>query len=87
MVPRVPRFWCRVLCGVVVVLMQHSALPAQAVWRDPSPHQVKFVTPAKIVELAGASLYMFLSNEADVIRELTTFATSLPAGRGARVMR
>lgn len=32
---------------------------------------------AKIVELPGASLYMFLSNEADIIRELRTFAATL----------
>lgn len=40
------------------------------------------VPGAKIVELPGAGLYMFLSNEADVIRELRAFAASLPA-RGA----
>jgi len=33
---------------------------------------------AQIVELPGASLYMFLTNEADVIRELRGFAASLP---------
>jgi hypothetical protein len=36
------------------------------------------VPTAKIVELPGANLYMFLSNEADVIRELRAFAASLP---------
>jgi non-heme chloroperoxidase len=35
------------------------------------------VPAATIVELPGASLYMFLSHEADVIRELRTFASSL----------
>lgn len=35
------------------------------------------VPGAKIVELAGANLYIFLSNEADVIRELRAFADSL----------
>jgi non-heme chloroperoxidase len=34
---------------------------------------------AKIVELPGASLYMFLSNEGDVIREVRAFAATLPA--------
>lgn len=34
------------------------------------------VPTARIVELPGASLYMFLSNEADVIRELRAFASS-----------
>jgi len=33
------------------------------------------VPNARIVELPGANLYMFLSNEADVIRELRAFAT------------
>jgi len=33
------------------------------------------VPTARIVELPGASLYMYLSNEADVIRELRAFAT------------
>ena len=36
------------------------------------------VPGAKIVELPDANLYMFLSNEADVIRELRAFAASLP---------
>ncbi len=36
------------------------------------------VPAARIVELPGATLYMFLSNEADVIRELRSFAASLP---------
>jgi non-heme chloroperoxidase len=37
------------------------------------------VPSAKIVELPGANLYMFLSNEADIIRELRAFASSLLA--------
>ena len=41
------------------------------------------VPNAKIVELPGASLYMFLSNEADIIRELRAFAAGLPAQSGA----
>lgn len=32
---------------------------------------------ARIVELQGASLYMFLSNEADVLREIQAFAATL----------
>ena len=36
------------------------------------------VPNAKIVELPGANLYMFISNEADVIRELRAFAATLP---------
>jgi hypothetical protein len=36
------------------------------------------VPTAQIVEMPGASLYMFISNEADVIRELRGFAASLP---------
>ena len=35
------------------------------------------VPTAKIVELPGASLYMFLSNEADVIRELRSLRRRL----------
>ena len=35
------------------------------------------VPTARIVELEGANLYMFLSNEADVIRELRAFAATL----------
>ncbi len=34
------------------------------------------VPMARIVELPGANLYMFLSNEADIIRELRSFASS-----------
>jgi pimeloyl-ACP methyl ester carboxylesterase len=36
------------------------------------------VPHARIVELPGANLYMFLSNEADVIHELRAFAATLP---------
>lgn len=35
------------------------------------------VAMARLVELPGANLYMFLSNEADIIRELRAFASSL----------
>ncbi len=35
------------------------------------------VPAARILELAGANLYMFLSNEVDIIRELRAFASSL----------
>lgn len=35
------------------------------------------VPSARIVELPGASLYMFLSNEADIIREVRQFAARL----------
>jgi len=38
------------------------------------------VPTARIVELPGADLYMFLSNEAEIIRELRSFASSLPRG-------
>ena len=41
------------------------------------------VPNAKIVELPGANLYMFLSNEADINRELRAFASSLPAQPGS----
>jgi non-heme chloroperoxidase len=37
---------------------------------------------ARVVELPGASHYVFLSNEADVVREVGTFLKSLPDGRG-----
>ncbi|WP_110168989.1 hypothetical protein [Luteitalea pratensis] len=36
------------------------------------------VASARIVELPGANLYMFLSNEADVLREVRAFAATLP---------
>jgi pimeloyl-ACP methyl ester carboxylesterase len=36
------------------------------------------VPDARIVELAGANTYIFLSNETDVIRELRMFVTELP---------
>jgi hypothetical protein len=35
------------------------------------------VPSARIVELPGATLYMFLSNEAEVIRELREFGKTL----------
>jgi non-heme chloroperoxidase len=36
------------------------------------------IPTARIVELPGANLYMFLSNEADVLREIRAFAATLP---------
>ncbi len=36
------------------------------------------VPASRMVDLPGANLYMFLSNEADVLREVKTFATTLP---------
>jgi pimeloyl-ACP methyl ester carboxylesterase len=42
------------------------------------------VPEAKIIELPGASLYMFLSNEDDIIRALRAFTASLPAQPAAR---
>lgn len=36
------------------------------------------VPTAKIVKLPGANLYMFVSNEADIMRELRAFGASLP---------
>ena len=36
------------------------------------------IPTARIVELPGANLYMFLSNEADVLREIRTFPAQLP---------
>jgi hypothetical protein len=35
------------------------------------------VPTARIVELTGANLFMFLSNEADVFREIRAFAATL----------
>ena len=35
------------------------------------------VSTARIVELPRANLYMFLSNEADVLREVRAFAAKL----------
>ena len=39
------------------------------------------VPTAPIVELPGASLYMFLSNAADVLREVRTFGAPATARR------
>ncbi len=36
------------------------------------------IPAARIVELPGANVYMFLSNEADVLREIRAFAATLP---------
>lgn len=35
------------------------------------------IPTARIVELTGANLFMFLSNEADVLREIRAFAAAL----------
>jgi hypothetical protein len=39
---------------------------------------LRAVPEARVVELPGANLYMFLSNEADIVRELRGFANALP---------
>jgi len=36
---------------------------------------------ARVVDVPGASHYVFLTNEADVVREINAFVASLPAGR------
>ena len=36
------------------------------------------IPAARIVELPGANLFMFLSNEADVLREIRAFAATMP---------
>ena len=36
------------------------------------------VPGARIVELPGANHYIFISNEADVVREIRAFVTHLP---------
>ena len=41
------------------------------------------VPTARIVEMPGAGLYMFLSNEGDVIGEIYRFATGQPEGQAA----
>jgi non-heme chloroperoxidase len=41
-------------------------------------NDLRAVPGAKLVELPGASLYMFLSNETEIIRELRSFSASLP---------
>jgi non-heme chloroperoxidase len=38
------------------------------------------VPGARIVELPGANHYIFLSNEAEVIHEITLFIAGLPSG-------
>jgi len=47
------------------------------------------VPAARIVELAGANLYMFLSNEADVLREavLPSSATQISKGSASAEIR
>jgi non-heme chloroperoxidase len=39
------------------------------------------IPTARVVDLPGASLFMFLSNEADVLREVRAFAAAVAAGR------
>jgi hypothetical protein len=38
------------------------------------------VPGARIVELPGANHYVFLSNETEVVREITLFMAGLPSG-------
>lgn len=54
---------------------EHAAMRAMyARWQK---ELLAAVPSARIVELPGANLYIFLSHEADIIRELRAFASSL----------
>jgi hypothetical protein len=43
------------------------------------------VPAAWIVELPGANVFMFLSNEADILREVRAFAAPVDAAEKARL--
>jgi pimeloyl-ACP methyl ester carboxylesterase/ketosteroid isomerase-like protein len=44
------------------------------------------VPTARIVELPGANLFMFLSNEADVLREIRAFVATLPGTQAGQAL-
>ena len=74
---------------LLIVELYSLAGQSGTTWRDPSPHQVRFVTVDSSVRLEVldwggtgrpvlfVGLYMFLSNEADVLREVRAFAATL----------
>lgn len=58
------------------LLQQYTAIRTMyARWQQ---DLLSAVPTARIVELPGANLFMFLSNEADVLREIRAFAATLP---------
>ena len=55
-----------------------SSMQQHALWsRGGTRDLLGGIPTARIVELPGANLYMFLSNEADVLREMRAFAVTL----------
>jgi hypothetical protein len=71
--------------GMSVNVLVVALLPAVAcaqlsgTWRDPSPHRLQFVTLAEGVHLEPAGHFVFLTREADVIRELRTLLSPAAA--------
>jgi hypothetical protein len=47
---------------------------------------MRYVPAAWIVGLPGANLYIFLSNEADILREVRAFAASVDAAEKERLV-
>jgi hypothetical protein len=59
---------------LALALMAETGVAQTAAWQDPSKHQVP---AAKIVYLVGANNYIFLTNEAEVVRETVAFIEGL----------
>jgi hypothetical protein len=59
------------------VAFNHGFLSVRAMLAKWQRDLLTGVPAATIVELPGASLYMFLSNEADILREVRAFAATL----------
>jgi hypothetical protein len=58
------------------LLQQHTAV--RTMYKRWQQELLAAIPTARIVELPGANLFMFLSNEADVLREIRVFAATLP---------
>jgi pimeloyl-ACP methyl ester carboxylesterase len=62
---------------VPVLAIYRTSETMEQVLTDHPPRNAEERSHARIVELPGANLFMFLSHEADVIREITAFAATL----------
>jgi non-heme chloroperoxidase len=60
----------------VALLQQYTAI--RTMYKRWQRDLLVAIPTARIVELPGANLFMFISNEADVLREIRAFVASLP---------
>jgi len=78
-----PQLWAAIMIEISRAADRYTEikLPVLAIYREPSPNDpetLKKVAPsARVVRLPGADHWVFLSNEADVLREIRAFVDTI----------